>query len=208
MAVEEQHPQGKAGRLDTDAWVRAAGLQLANAGIDGVRVELIAKRLGVTKGSFYWHFKDRDALLAAILHDWRSNATMAIIDSLEKSGAPAEARLRRVLELPLRRTLHDEVGRGIRLWARTDPRAAQAIEEIDGLRRRYIAGLYQQLGCEPQIAQAYAALVYGYTRTGTGVPAAIVPDIEAILIPPTLRLGAANPEASKPQGRGRGSVDD
>ena len=191
MAVEEQHPQGKAGRLDADAWVRAAGAQLANAGIGGVRVELIAKQLGVTKGSFYWHFKDRDALLAAILHDWRCNATMAIIASLEKSGAPAETRLRRVLELPFRRTLQDDIGRGIRLWARTDPRAAQAIEEIDGLRRRYIAGLYQELGCEPEIAQAYAALVYGYTRTGTDVPRALVPNIEAILIPPALRQAAS-----------------
>lgn len=70
LAMEQDRSTGK-GHLDADAWADAALNELAAHGIDRVRVELLAKQLGVTKGSFYWHFKDRDALLARMLDRWR-----------------------------------------------------------------------------------------------------------------------------------------
>ena len=62
--------KSKATRLDAAAWVAAAFDALADGGIDAVRVEPLAKALGITKGSFYWHFADRRALLDAMLDAW------------------------------------------------------------------------------------------------------------------------------------------
>ena len=58
-------------QLDREAWIKASLAILAEKGLDGIRVEVLAKRLKVTKGSFYWHFKDRRDLLDAVLKTWK-----------------------------------------------------------------------------------------------------------------------------------------
>ncbi len=68
MSETPSVPRPQTGR---ETWVRAAMQTLADAGLDGVKVETLARELGVTKGSFYWHFKDRRALLDAMLESWR-----------------------------------------------------------------------------------------------------------------------------------------
>ena len=67
MAQASRAKQEKVARLDAEAWIAAAFDALAEGGIDAVRVEPLAKALGITKGSFYWHFADRRALLDAML---------------------------------------------------------------------------------------------------------------------------------------------
>src|SRR5262245_46590032 len=72
-------------------WVRLGLRVLAESGIDAVRVEPLAARLGVTKGSFYWHFRDRPALHAAMLTEWRHSATHDILVQVEKAASsPAD----------------------------------------------------------------------------------------------------------------------
>lgn len=154
-------------RLDAEAWVDAALLELGAAGIDGVRVEVLAKRLSVTKGSFYWHFKDRDALLVAMLNLWRRRATLALIERLESGNASAEERLRRLLQLPLlgqRSASAADLELSIRLWGRRDERAEAALMEVDELRLRYIGRLLQELGMSKEEAAARAILSYSYMR--------------------------------------------
>ena len=65
--------------LDREAWIEAAIGTLAEHGVAGVRVESLAKSLGVTKGSFYWHFRDRPDLLAAVLDFWKQGRISDII---------------------------------------------------------------------------------------------------------------------------------
>ena len=84
-----------------DDWISAALAALAEGGIDAVKVERLAARLGVSKGSFYWHFKDRPTLLAALLDLWDGNFTQQQIDEAAGLATPA-ARLRKVAELALR----------------------------------------------------------------------------------------------------------
>ncbi len=67
MAQASRAKQDRSARLDADAWIAAAFDALAEGGIDAVRVEPLATALGITKGSFYWHFADRRALLDAML---------------------------------------------------------------------------------------------------------------------------------------------
>ena len=168
-------------RLDANAWADAALAELAAHGIDRVRVEVLATRLGVTKGSFYWHFKDRDALLAAMLERWRRRATLSLIERLDRAGAPPVERLRELLRLPLRgdrAALAAEIELAIRLWGRGDPRAREALAEVDELRLRYIEQLLAQAGVSAKEARARAILAYSYQR----VAATLIPADDARLI--------------------------
>src|SRR5882762_3011292 len=86
--------------LDESAWIQAAFDLLVSGSIDSVGVEPLAKQLGVTKGSFYWHFKDRAALLAALLRTWKQRATLSIIERLEHSHISPIERLKHLISLP------------------------------------------------------------------------------------------------------------
>lgn len=162
------------GRLGAEAWTDAALEQLATAGIDGVRVEVLAKQLNVTKGSFYWHFKDRDALLQSMLLRWRKRATLALIERIERTELAPHERLRRLLRLPMlgaRSTWGADVELAIRLWGRRDERARITLEEVDQLRVRYITQLLIAGGTRDAEAEPRAVLGYAYMR----VAATLIP---------------------------------
>jgi AcrR family transcriptional regulator len=149
--------------LDVDAWVNAAFDLLAEGGIDAVRVDPLAKRLGVTRGSFYWHFKDRAALHQAMLKQWRKWATYQVGDRIEKAVLDAGERLRRTLALPTsgpRATRAAAIEMAIRLWARRDEEAAAAVERIDHHRLRYYAKLFVERGHTDDEARQRAYLFY------------------------------------------------
>jgi AcrR family transcriptional regulator len=80
-------------RLGRQEWINAGLKALAEHGAEAVRIERLADTLRVTKGSFYWHFKDRGALLEALLEAWQARATNAIIDQVEARGGDARTRL-------------------------------------------------------------------------------------------------------------------
>jgi len=171
-------------RLDQGDWVDCAQEVLAERGIDAVRVEVLAKRLGVTKGSFYWHFKDRDDLLAAMLQRWRKRATLGIIERLESTHEPAAERLHRLLRLQFnarKAEIGADIELSIRLWARHDPKVAIALQEIDELRLRYIAKLLGELGVATEELRARATLAYCYMRASRTLldPRRDTSDIEA-----------------------------
>ncbi len=152
-----------AANLDAEAWVEAAFDALAEGGIDAVRVEPLAKRLGVTRGSFYWHFKDRDALHQAMLKSWRERATYQLLNRIERASEPAEQRLRRLLALPYsspRSARGAAIELAIRLWSRRDRNAAKAVRHIDRVRLEYFAKLLQEHGRAPEEAQRRAFLFY------------------------------------------------
>ena len=155
-----------AGRLDVAAWTVAALDLLAEQGIDGVRIELLARRLGVTKGSFYWHFTDRDELHVAMLDYWRRRTTLGLIERFEHTGAPAIERLRQLIRLLTNpRSLRGaDVELSVRLWGRRDARAESALSEVDELRTRYIARLLMETGISADEAKARSLLIYSYMR--------------------------------------------
>ena len=164
-AAGVQQPEAK--RLDSAAWIEAALDQLAQAGIDGVRVELLAKRLGVTKGSFYWHFKDRDELFENMLSHWRRRATLGLIERLDRDEVMPRDRFHRLLRLPLegkRSPWGADIELALRMWGRRDKRARVVLEEVDHLRLRYIESLLVGCGTPPEAAAAGAVLAYSYMR--------------------------------------------
>lgn len=138
---------------------------LVEKSIDAVRVEVVAKTLGVTKGSFYWHYKDRADLLAAVLERWQRDATSAVIVRIERKEGTPEERLAELFELPNRSQAAIEgasLELAIRAWARRDAQARAAVDAVDEERLRYTAGLFQELGFPAEEARARAFLAYSY----------------------------------------------
>lgn len=144
------------GRAD---WVRAGLALLMKGGIEAVRVEPLALRLGVTKGSFYWHFKDRAALHAAMLEDWAATATADVIAGVDRV-ADARARLRQLIARTTADTKVARLETAIRSWANSDDKAKTAVAAVDSRRLDFVAGLLQETGIDPAVAQLRARIIY------------------------------------------------
>jgi len=155
------------GVKDEDAsqdWVTTGLAELAKGGVDGVRVEVLAERLGVTKGGFYRRFKDRRALLNAMLETWRDGRVIAIERHAEAGGESPVEKLKSIIKLYSERanTQGIAIELAIRQWARTDPTAAAAAEKVDAARLKTAGSLYRQLGLSVPEADARAVLLYTF----------------------------------------------
>jgi len=160
-------PDGDGARaaLTPEAWIQAATELLVDQGIDRVRVDVLAGLLGVTRGSFYWHFRDRDELLRRVLEAWRQQATEGLTARLEHAHRDAREQLRDVISLPFRGRAANRAARvelAIRAWARRDDTARRAVDEADASRIGYIAQIFSSLGFGIAEARQRAFLLYGY----------------------------------------------
>lgn len=149
--------------LDANAWIEAAFEALSQGGIDAVRIDPLAKQLGVTRGSFYWHFADRAALHTAMLKEWRKRQSYQVATRIESKTTKPDEVLRKTLALPhagprAKRAASIELA--IRLWARRDAEAAKAVKHIDSVRLTYYAKLYGELGHTKAEARKRAFLFY------------------------------------------------
>ena len=145
-----------------DVWVAAGFAELAHSGVDGVRVEVLAKNLGVTKGGFYRRFADRAALLGAMLEAWRTGRIAAVAQQTSLDGQAPRERLKAVIQLYSER-LNPEgmaIELAIRQWARSDDSAAAAVASVDAARLKHVAELYRATGLEAEEAEAQAFLFY------------------------------------------------
>jgi AcrR family transcriptional regulator len=145
-------------------WIAAGLAVLAAGGVDRVRVEVVAERLGVTKGGFYRRFKDRRALLDAILEEWSRGRITAINRQTELGDMAPGERLRSLIELYSERvSAHGmAIELAIRQWARTDRAAAAAVALVDARRLKNVADLYRRLGLAAEDAQSRAILFYSF----------------------------------------------
>lgn len=141
-------------------WVVAAMRRLATHGIDHVRVEPLATQLGVSKGSFYWHFANRDALLAAVLDFWQSQGTEAIIAAVDAAPPGSKERLHTLIRQTFGQPQHDGIELGIRAWATRDGDVRATVEKVDERRLDYVAALLSEFGLNSTTARTRAALMY------------------------------------------------
>ena len=146
-------------------WIEAAAEVLLDKSVDAVRVEVLSKNLGVTRGSFYWHFKDRDDLLRQLLARWRDLATERIIERFEKRNIKPRDLLRDLLLLPFRGDAAKAAAAtelAIRGWARRDETARQFVDDVDSKRLSYIAQCFSALGFDIGEARMRAFALYSY----------------------------------------------
>jgi AcrR family transcriptional regulator len=147
-----------------DMWIEAALKQIGRSGVDGVRVEVLAESLGITKGGFYRRFKDRRALLDALLETWRQGRIAAIEKQTELGDEEPRERLQSLIKLYSERVNPAGIAieLAIRQWARSDAAAVAAVERVDAARLARVAQLYQALGASADDARARAVLVYSF----------------------------------------------
>lgn len=148
-------------RLGRDEWIAAAVEELAAGGIDAVRVEVLARKLGVTKGSFYWHFAGRDDLFEALLRWYEVAETDDIITTVEATASGPEERFRALAELVFAPSeTADRAEPAFRAWGSSDPRAAAVLDRVDRRRLTYVTDLLVGTGLARPVAKRRAELVY------------------------------------------------
>jgi len=176
-------------RLDRSDWIHAGFAMLASGGIDAVRVERLAGALAVTKGSFYWHFRDRPALLAAMLEAWQAEATSDIITRVEAKGGDAAARLASLLSIVFRSDGRLEMA--VRDWASRDEGARAAQMIVDQRRLAYVETLFLDLGFGAAEALARARFAYqaliGQFSLGNESTDATMRELRDIILPMLMR---------------------
>lgn len=151
-------------QLDRAAWVQAALDILADEGVTGIRVEVLAKRLHVTKGSFYWHFKDRQDLLAGVLDIWKEGRIRDIIKQTRPEPGKEQAQLFHVIDVysASRNKKGILIELAMREWARRDALAAATVEEVDAWRLRCARELFLAIGLPLHEASTRSMLLYAY----------------------------------------------
>jgi AcrR family transcriptional regulator len=158
-------------QLTADDWIKEGLKALAKSGFTALKADPLAKALGVSRGSFYWHFADLGAFHAALLKRWREIAAEQIIADVEAAGdEPLKALLSRTFGARL------DLERAVRNWAAFDAGAQGAVRAIDRRRIDYIETLLEKRGLAPAVAQTRAQILYwtflGFALSGTPVPAA------------------------------------
>lgn len=149
-------------QLDPDRWVEAAIDVLAREGIAGLRVEVLAKRCGVTKGSFYWHFKDRQALLDAVLERWKAGRIIDIEKTTSVTPGNERDQLHYAIEVygASRNRKGMSIELAVRDWARHDVRAAAVVESVDLYRLECTRKLFVAAGMSDAEAKSRSLLLY------------------------------------------------
>jgi AcrR family transcriptional regulator len=133
---------------------------LAQGGPDAVRIEPLAKALGVTKGGFYWHFADRQALLNEILAAWERVGIDEVIASVEAAGGDARAKLRHLFGIASRGGDLLRIDLAMRDWARREPAVAARLRRVDNRRMDYMRALFAAFCSSEEEAEARAMLTF------------------------------------------------
>jgi AcrR family transcriptional regulator len=147
-------------RTPRGAWIEAAMRALATAGPDAVRVEALAKELGVSKGGFYWHFDDRRALIEETLDTWERTGTDDVIATVDGGPEDARDKLRHLFALaPAAKGLF-AVELALRDSSRRDRDLARRLRRVDERRLRYLRSLFRQFCVDEEDAEARTLLAY------------------------------------------------
>lgn len=151
------------GRLD---WLDAAYDVLLEAGVEAIKVMPLAQGLGVSRTSFYWHFKDRAGLLSALIKLWQQKNTRNLISQANLSAASVCEAMLNVMDCWKDPALFDaELDQAIRSWARTDPQLQELLEAADAQRFEAIKAMYIRYDVSPAQAEVRAMTVL-YTQVG------------------------------------------
>jgi AcrR family transcriptional regulator len=151
MAAETRTPRHR--------WIEEGLQALAAGGPDAVRVEALAKTLGVTKGGFYGHFADRNALLEEMLDTWERASTDEVLARVESEGGDVKTKLRRAGAL----TFSDKllpIDLAIRDWSRREPAVAERLRRVDNRRMDFLRSQFAEFAADPADVEARSTLAF------------------------------------------------
>lgn len=154
-------------------WLAVARAALIAEGKDAVKIERLAKTLNVTRGGFYWHFKDRNDLLNALLQEWEDETNTIFKSTLEQDHANGMQEFQALVNLWLEETVYSPAyDAAVREWARTSPKAEQAVRRVDNRRIDILKRIFLDMGYANDEAFIRARITYfhqvGYYTLGLG----------------------------------------
>ena len=147
-------------RTPRSSWIEQGLRALAAGGADAVRIELLARALGVTKGGFYGYFDDRRALLQEMLDAWERQSVDEVIEQVEGQGGDARAKLRRLSALAGSNGEVLRVDLAVRDWARRDAAVARRLRRVDNRRMDYLRSLFAAICSDEDEVEARGLLFY------------------------------------------------
>ena len=144
-------------RLTAQDWIDFGLRTLSHEGFDALKADVLARKLGVSRGSFYWHFADLDAFHSRVIARWKQVATEAIIADIERYRSREER-----LDALLRHAFGGGAAVEVRMraWAESNAAAARALADIDRRRRGYIERLLIEEGVAPATAAMRTQILY------------------------------------------------
>ncbi|WP_203915244.1 TetR/AcrR family transcriptional regulator [Rhizocola hellebori] len=146
-------------RLTRDHWIQAALAAIAEGGLTAVAVEPLATRLGTTKGSFYWHFVNREALLQAALGQWEEQTTTVVIGEINNAPDDPPARLRMLVTRVIALAEQDAVGPALMANAK-HPSVQPVLSRVTRARIGLTVDVLRSMGFDPHQAKLRAMLAY------------------------------------------------
>src|SRR5882762_11342072 len=174
-------------QLSAKDWLDQGLRTLAARGFTALKAEPLAKAMGVSRGSFYWHFADIGAFHSAMLKHWREVAAEQIIANLEAASDN---------DNPLTLLLHQAFGarlsleKAVRTWATVDPAARAAVQAIDRRRLGYVESLFRASGLSDDVARARAQIFYwaflGFALSDKPLP----PERQAAVLDELVRMAS------------------
>ena len=147
-------------RLNRDDWLRAS-LDLCTSGIEQVKIAARAADMGVTSGSFYWHFKNRRELLEALLGYWEHEMTDVAMDTARRFPGTAQERIYRLMEGVMTNSFA-RYDLTIWLWAQSDAEVAKVFQRVLTKRFEFAAWMFAQVGFQPEQAEARGRMMVVY----------------------------------------------
>ena len=151
-------------RLSRDEWLARALEVIGKKGASELAVESLAQKLGVTKGSFYWHFKNRDNFFRQLIEYWDVNFTQTVIAEISGQGGPAEERLLELMRLVQTKRL-DRFEMPVRAWAQQNPTLAPLVRRVDRHRISFVRSLFLEMGFDEDEAEMRPRVFLTYMIT-------------------------------------------
>jgi AcrR family transcriptional regulator len=158
MVMAQRKASGQQ-RLTRDDWIAAALAAIAEGGLTAVAVEPLAAGLGATKGSFYWHFENRDALVDAAIRHWEKETTTDVAAEITAARDAPANQFRRLVTGVIERAEHDRVGPAL-LASAAHPSVAPVLQRVTVARLNLLATVLGRLGFPPAEARRRALLAY------------------------------------------------
>lgn len=147
-------------RTPRDRWVEEGLRVLATGGPDAVRIEALAKGLGVTKGGFYGYFADRDALLEAMLDTWERESTDEVLARVEREGGDPKTKIQRAGVLTFSSDRLLPIDLAIRDWSRRDKTVAERLRRVDNRRMELLREMIGTFCSDPDEVEARSLLAF------------------------------------------------
>lgn len=157
LRKDDQTAEPRLGRAD---WISTAMEILIGEGIDAVRITRLAERMSVTRGSFYWHFKDREDLLAALIRRWEAQNTEAVSTAVGEAGSLDDAITAFFNAWLIPNGFDARLEDALRAWAKADAGVRDLVAEADRTRIGDIAAMFERFGYDDTEALIRARVLY------------------------------------------------